>query len=60
MKIQNEIANLLDMVIRNCGFECELTIKVCRAAENGATLDALQEMITSYFDEEDEDEDEEP
>lgn len=56
MKNQNGIANLLDMVARSYGLECELTIKVFRAAENGATLDALQDMVTSYFDEEDEDE----
>lgn len=56
MKNQNGIANLLDMVARNYGLECELTIKVFRAAENGATLDALQDMVTSYFNEEDENE----
>ena len=56
MKNQNGIANLLDMVARNYGLECELTIKVFRAAEKGAMLNALQDMVTSYFDEEDEDE----
>lgn len=56
MKNQNEIANLLDMVARSYGLECELTIKIFRAAENGATLDALQDMVTSYFNEENEDE----
>lgn len=57
MKNQNKIANLLNMVVRNYGLENELTIKVFRAAENGATLEALQNMITNYREE---DEDEEP
>ena len=56
MKNQNGIANLLDMVARNYGLECELTIRIFHAAENGATLDALQDMVTSYFNEEDENE----
>ena len=56
MKNQNGIASLLDMVARNYGLECELTIKIFRAAENGATLDALQDMVATYFDEEDKDE----
>ena len=56
MKNQNEIANLLDTVARSYGLECKLTIKIFRAAENGATLDTLQDMVTSYSNEEDEDE----